>query len=317
MAFRSVVAYAPPYTSTMGLGVVCDVFADRTHHGLPPFDLTVCTDEPGPVPTDADMTLWVRHGLDKLADADLIALLPDDGRGEEPSAAFIAAVRAAYHRGAIITSHCVGAYLLAATGLLDSIRATTHWRVVADFCARYPAVTVTPEDLYVDEGRIVTGAGAAAGIDLYLYLLRREHGPSVANAIAREIVAAPHRDGGQAQYMTSPVPADSHDERIAAVMDWARSRLDRPPSVTEMAARALLSPRTFARRFRAATGATPHAWLRAQRLDHAGHLLETTNLGMEEVARMAGYTTAAVLREQFVRRRGLPPRAYRNTFARH
>jgi transcriptional regulator GlxA family with amidase domain len=215
-----------------------------------------------------------------------------------------------------VAGHCVGAYHLAATGLLDGRRATTHWRFADDFAARFPAVTVVPDALYVDEGRLLTGAGAAAGIDLYLHLVRREHGTSVAGHIARDIVVAPHRDGGHAQYLATPVPADGEDARLREVLAWATARLDRSPSVEAMAAWAAMSPRTFTRRFKEATGATPHAWLRHRRLDRAEHLLETTGLSIEEVARRAGYASATVLREQFTRRRGMPPRAYRQGFGR-
>ena len=315
-AFRSITAYAAPGTSAFGLGVVGEIFVDRTHRGLPAFELTVCSDQPGHVRTDLGLTLKVEHGLDRLAGADLVLLLPRDTYPYEPSPVAVAAVRAAYECGAIIVSHCVGSYLLAATGLLDGARATTHWRLAADFAARFPAVTVVSEVLYVDEGRIVTGAGGAAGIDLYLYLLRREHGAAVATAIAREIVVAPHRDGGQAQYIAVPVPAGGDDERLAEVTAWARAHLHEPLSIGDLAARALMSQRTFARRFRAVIGATPHAWVLTQRLDRAEELLETTDLPVEEVARRVGYRTATVLREQFVKRRGVPPRAYRRTFTR-
>ncbi len=315
--FLSVSAYAPDGVTTFGLGLAGEVFANRSSRGLPSFDLTVCTDVPGVVRTDMGLVVHVGHGLARLARADLILLLPGGGsRPPDASPPAIAAIRAAHARGAIIASHCVGSYLLAGTGLLDGARATTHWLLAGDFAARFPKVTVTPDVLYVDEGSAITSAGAAAGLDMYLHLLRREHGAAVANAIAREVVAAPYRQGGQAQFIAMPVPARIDDERLMTVMDWARSNLHEGLSVGDLASRALMSPRTFARRFTAATGTTPNAWLLRQRLDRAEELLETTDLGVEEVAARIGYSSGAVMREQFVKRRGVPPRAYQRAFQR-
>jgi transcriptional regulator GlxA family with amidase domain len=314
--FLDITAYVPDGASAFGLGAAAEVFADRGHHGLPPFALTLCGDRPGAVRTDLGLRLPVEHGPDRLAAGDLVLLLPGDSFRGAPSPALVEAVRAAYDRGAIVAGHCVGAYLLAGTGLLDGRRATTHWRFADDLAARYPAVTVAPDALYVDEGRLLTGAGVMAGIDLYLHLIRREHGAAVANEIARDIVVAPHRDGGQAQYIDTPVPADADDARLRDVLAWASANLDRSPSVDAMASRAMMSTRTFTRRFKEAVGATPHAWVRHQRLARAEHLLETTDLSIEEVARRVGYASATVLREQFARRRGVPPRAYRQAFGR-
>ncbi|GAA2612600.1 helix-turn-helix domain-containing protein [Actinomadura fulvescens] len=314
MGFRSIVAYAPEHLSTLGLGMAVKVFSGRSQLGVSCFDFTVATDEPGPVHTDLGLVQQVEHGLDRLATADLILLLP----GEDfpvPTPAATAALRAAHARGAIIAGHGGGSYLLAGTGLLDGLRATTHWSLAAALAARFPAVRTVSDALYVDEGRLVTGAGAAAGLDLLLHLLRREHGSSLANMVARDVVASPHRVGDQPQYVRSPVPA--HDpERIQAVLTWARENLRHPLSVDDLAARALMSPRTFARRFKTATGTTPHAWLLNQRLDHVEELLETTDLSIQEIARRAGYSNATVLREQFVKRRGMPPRAYRSAYGR-
>ncbi|MFI0349980.1 GlxA family transcriptional regulator [Actinomadura sp. 9N407] len=317
VGFRRVVAYLPENMSTWGLGMIGRVFADRTHLGLPPFEVTAAAETPGPVRTDLGLTQHIEHGLDRLAQADLIVLLPGDERTSDPSPEVVAALWAAHHRGTIIAAFCAGTYLLAAAGLLDGLRATTHWSLAADLAARFPKVTVTPEPLYVDEGLLLTGAGGISGLDMILHLLRREHGSAVANAIAREVVASAHRVGGQAQYIPSPVPVRSDDEGIAAVIDWAEQNLRRPLSVNELAARALMSPRTFARRFKEATGTTPHAWLLTQRLNRAEELLETTLLGIEEIAQQVGYRNATVLREQFVKRRGIPPRTYRSIFNGH
>ncbi|MFD5623441.1 GlxA family transcriptional regulator [Streptomyces yangpuensis] len=297
----------------LAVGIVTEVFGP---HGaeLPGFDLTLCTERPGPVPTDLGVPLTIAHGLDRLVSADLVIALPWAGFRTPPPPAVLDALSAAHGRGALVAAHCVGAFALAAAGLLDGRRATTHWRFAELLAHRHPDVRVEPDALYIDEGRILTGAGAAAGFDLCLHLLRREYGAAVANAVARDVVLPSHRDGGQAQYLAAPVPADCGDDRLADVLAWARENLHEPLPVAELARRAVMSKRSFARRFTAATGTTPHAWLRSLRLSSAEELLETTDLPVEEIARRVGYTSAAVLREQFVRRRGVPPRSYRRSF---
>ncbi|WP_225994206.1 GlxA family transcriptional regulator [Actinomadura rudentiformis] len=306
-------AYAPKDVSTLGLALVGEVFADRSDLGLPAFDLETATEVPGPVRTDLGLTQHIEFGLDRLPEAGLVVLLPGNERPLYPSPAVAAAIRAAHHRGAIIVAFCTGSYLLAATGLLDGLRATTHWSLTADFAARFPKVKVVPGPLYVDAGSLVTGAGGASGLDMFLHVLRREHGSPAASAIARELVASAHRLGGQAQYTPYPMQADSGDDHIAKAIAWAGQNLHRSLSVDDLAVRALMSSRTFARRFKAVTGTTPHAWLLNRRLDRAEELLETTDLNIEKIAERVGYRSATVLREQFVKRRGMPPRAYRNS----
>jgi transcriptional regulator GlxA family with amidase domain len=314
--FRSVAAYVHDGVGAMGLGIMSEVFGfNRSSRGLPAFDFAVCTDVPGPVRTDTGWKMLVEHGLERLATADLIIIVAWDDYTEQPSEQLLDALRAAYARGATIATHCTGAYVLAATGLLDGKRATTHWRYADMMAVRFPKVVIEPEVLYIDEGRIVTGAGSAAGVDLSLHLIRREYGSAVATAIARDMVVPPHRDGGQAQFVTAPIADTCSDDRLTEVIAWARINLSEPLSVEQLAARALMSPRSFARHFKAATGATPHSWLLSQRLVRAEELLERGDLPIEEVARRAGFGTAAALREQFVRRRGVPPRDYRRAFA--
>jgi transcriptional regulator GlxA family with amidase domain len=312
-AFRTVAAYAPQGVTALSLGTVSAIFGARS--GPPSFDFAICARRPGPLRTDLGLSLDVEHGPDLLATADLVLVLPGADFRTEPSDPVLDALRAAHDRGVTVAGHCVGTFLLAAAGLLDGLEATTHWQFAAELAARYPDVTVRPEALYIDQGDIATGAGAAAGIDLCLHLLRRDHGAAVTNAIARNLVTPPHRDGGQIQYISAPVPSDSHDQRLFEVMTWANANLDRRLSVDELAARALMSRRSFARRFKAATGTTPHAWLLTHRLNLAEELLETTDLSIEEIARRTGYGSASVLREQFVLRRGVAPRDYRRTFA--
>ncbi|MEU8435728.1 helix-turn-helix domain-containing protein [Streptomyces sp. NPDC029216] len=297
----------------LAVGIVTEVFGPRGK-GMPAFEFALCSDRPGPVPTDLGVPLAIPHGLERLARADLVIALPWAQFRTPPAPAVLDALAAAHARGALVAAHCVGTFALAAAGLLDGRRATTHWRFAGLLAERHPEISVESDALYVDEGRIATGAGAAAGFDLCLHLLRREHGAATANAVAREMVLPSHRDGGQAQYLAAPVPENCQDERLAEVLAWARAHLHEPLPVAELARRALMSKRSFARRFTAATGTTPHAWLRGLRLSSAEELLETTGLPVEEIARRVGYGSAAVLREQFVRRRGVPPRAYRRSF---
>ncbi|MFF5975518.1 GlxA family transcriptional regulator [Streptomyces sp. NPDC012769] len=299
----------------LAVGIVAEVFGPHGE-GAPGFDFALCGDRPGAVPTDLGVPLSVAHGLDRLTAADLVLVLPSAGFRTPSPPAVLDALVAAHERGALVAAHCVGAFVLAAAGLLDGLRATTHWRFADLLARRHPGVIVEPDALYLDQGRISTGAGAAAGFDLCLHLIRREHGAALANTIARDMVLPSHRDGGQAQYLAAPVPENGEDERLAEVLAWAREHLHEPLPVAELARRALMSKRSFARRFAAATGTTPHAWLRDLRLSGAEELLETTDLPVEEIARRVGYGSAAVLRDQFVRRRGIPPRSYRRSFTR-
>jgi transcriptional regulator GlxA family with amidase domain len=312
--FRSAAALVTEGVSAFALGGIGQAFADRTHAGLPEFDLAVCAERPGMLQTDLGLAMRVDHGLDKLAEADLIFVLPTEGTIPDLSPALAATLRAAHRRGAIMVSFCSGAYLLAGAGLLDGRRATTHWSLADDFATRFPAVKLISEALYVDEGQVLTGAGAAAGIDLFLHLLRREHGARVAGVIAQEMLTAPHREGDQVQCRDQPVPSES-DTRLTDVMEWARANLDRPASISDLAARALMSERTFARRFKAVTGISPYSWLLTQRLHRAQELLETTDLHIEEIARLVGFGAVSVFRSQFAKRHGISPRTYRQMFA--
>lgn len=317
-AFRRVVAYAPPGVTGLSIGVVSGVFAPSgvfdLRPGLPVFDLRICTREPGTLRTDGGVALHVEHGLDAFTSAELIMVLPGTGFRTERHDSLLAALRTAHRRGAIVTGHCVGSFLLAAAGLLDGLDATTHWQYADEMAATYPNVNVRRDALYIDHGQVSTGAGATAGIDLSLHLLRIHHGAAVANRIARDLVTPPHRAGGQAQYLDIPMSFSGGDERFNAVLDWARGNLGQRPSVDQLAARATMSRRTFLRRFREVTGTSPHAWLTGQRLNRAEELLETTDLAVEDIAQSVGYTSGAALRDQFVRRRGVPPRDYRRTF---
>ena len=312
--FRSVAAIVNQHVGAFSLGVATEFFGyDRSFLGLPKFDFVLASSKPGSIRTPYGLTFTVEHGMEAVATADLVLALPWDDYDMDPAEEFVEPVRLAYERGAIIVGFCTGTMLLAAAGLLDGKRATTHWRSAAKLAERYPKVKLDADVLYVDEGRVLTGAGGSAGVDVCLYLMRREYGANVATAIARDIVVPPHRDGGQAQYIPRPVPVCESD-LLQDLIGWAREHIDEPLSVDQLAARTLMSPRSFARHFKEATGTTPHAWLLAQRMQLAEELLETTDLPVDVIARRVGFGTAAALREQFVRRRGVPPSDYRGVF---
>jgi AraC family transcriptional activator FtrA len=241
-------------------------------------------------------------GLDRLQRAD-----------EDPPADLVDAVRAAHEAGARVASLCTGAFVLAAAGLLDGKRATTHWAHTGALAARYPQVEVDPDVLYVDNGSVLTSAGKAAALDLCLHLVRLDYGSSIANAVARRLVVPPHRAGGQAQFVTTPVPAqDNHP--LAALFPWVIERLDQPLTVEDLARRARMSSRNLGRHFRAATGTTPLQWLLTQRIRRAQELLETTDDSVDAIAAATGMGTATTLRRHFNQTVGLPPDTYRRTF---
>ena len=313
---RSAVALVLPGTAPFELGVVCEVFGnDRSAQGVPAVDFRLVTEHPGIVPTSVGFGLQVADGLGAAEDADLVAVPayahagPDGGL----SPAVAAVLRDAVERGAWVVSLCTGAFALAASGLLDGRRCTTHWRHAPDLQRAAPAAVVDADVLYVQDGTVVTSAGTAAGIDACLHIVRTELGAGVAATIARAMVVPPHREGGQAQYIARPVPT-CPDDGLGPVLAWALAHLEGDLSVDRLAARARLSPRTFARHFRDTTSATPAAWVNQQRLDRARELLEATDLPVETVARRVGFGSAAVLRSHFARM-GTTPGAYRRTFA--
>lgn len=300
--------------SPFHLSVPCLVFEDRSRHGLPRFRLRVCAAEPGPLRTDAGFCIEAKHGLSGLRGAGIVLVPSWRDAGERPPEALLDALRAAHARGARIVGLCLGAYVLAEAGLLDGRPATTHWIASEDFGRRFPGVRLQSGVLYVDDGDVVTSAGTAAGIDCCLHLVRQGHGAEVANRIARAMVVAPHRSGGQAQYIEQPLPASPRDDRLAGVLDWALAHIDQPHSLDALAGRALMSRRSFTRRFREATGTTVGQWLQAQRLARAQRLLETTDAPLEAVAAGAGFGSAGSLRQHFGAALGTSPAAYRRTF---
>ncbi|MET4061103.1 transcriptional regulator GlxA family with amidase domain [Arthrobacter sp. UYP6] len=302
------------------MSVIAEVFGiDRSGRGtgVPAFDFRICTPVPGPVSTKTGFSIMVDAGLEAAADADLVVMAPagsigPEGAGTTP-ASVLAALRMAHARGAWVMSICSGAFVLAEAGLLDGRRATTHWMYSAEFAACYPLVHLDEDVLYVQDGTMMTSAGTAAGIDAALHLVRMEHGAKAAAAIARDMVVPPHREGGQAQFIDRAVPA-SACETLGPVLEWVGENLAAELTVKDLAARAAMSERTFARRFRAETGTTPAAWINSQRVLRAQELLEDTDLSVEEVSRAAGFGQPELLRHHFHRDVGASPAAYRRTF---
>ena len=303
-------------TAQFELAVACEVFGtDRSWMFDNPDDwyaFKLCAAEPGPVRTAGGLILDTPYGIDDLVTADTV-IVPAAGEAPGQHAPLVEALRQAYANGARIASICTGAFLLAEAGLLDGRRATTHWAHAADLAARYPDVDVDPNVLYVQDERIFTSAGTAAGIDLCLHMLRLDLGTDMANAVARRMVVPPHRDGGQAQYVDAPLPPCDSDT-LAPLLDWAMERLEQQLTLRDLARQANVSVRTLVRRFTAATGTTPLQWLLIQRVRRAQHLLESSDQPVERIASLAGFGTAANLRQHFTRVVGVPPMHYRRTF---
>jgi AraC family transcriptional activator FtrA len=301
------------------LGVVVEVFGlPRPELGdLPWYELLVCAEHPGrDLPVVGGFSVKADHGLDALATADTV-IVPGvaDTRGEVPSAV-VAALRAAHARGARLVSICSGAFALAATGLLDGRRATTHWRHAALLNELYPEVRVDPDVLYVDDGNLLTSAGSAAGIDLCLYLVRRDHGATVANTVARRFVVPTHREGGQAQYIEAAVaPVAVEDDGVARSMAWALDRLATPLTVPALARAARMSERSYLRHFTRRTGTSPMRWVIAQRVAASLPLLEAGDGTVEEVAAAVGFDSPATYRHHFGRAMRTTPTAYRRAFS--
>jgi transcriptional regulator GlxA family with amidase domain len=286
--------------------------------GAPHYAFSTCSIDGAPVRSTSGFEIGVQAGLDALRRADTV-VVPGYFAVFDPLPDGVAAgLRAADRRGARVMSVCTGAFALAAAGLLDGRRAATHWAWADELAARFPAVMVEPGVLFVDEGEVLTSAGMSAGIDLSLHVIRRDHGAACADRVARHMVAAPHRDGGQAQFFSTPEPARGEGVSSSASLEptraWARERLAEPLGVEAMARHANVSPRTFARRFRAETGTTPLQWLLGRRVLAARRLLEESDLPVEEIAREVGFGDAASLRSHFRRATATTPTAYRRTF---
>ncbi|MFE3247876.1 GlxA family transcriptional regulator [Streptomyces sp. NPDC059209] len=295
----------------LDVGIPAQVFTTRESM---PYEVRVCGAAPGLVAGGDGLSYHVAHGLDALAWADIVFVpgyrFPDR---DDPPPEVVEALVDAHRGGARLAAISTGAFALAATGLLDGRRATTHWHYTRALAARYPLVRVDENVLFVDEGSVLTSAGAASGIDLCLHILRSELGVAASNHAARRLVAAPYRSGGQAQYVPRRVP-EPLGERFAATREWALRRLDEPLSLTSLARHAAVSPRTFSRRFVEDTGYTPMQWVMRARVDMARELLERSERSIEQIAADVGLGTGANLRTHFQGTLGTTPSAYRRTF---
>ncbi|MEV4129263.1 helix-turn-helix domain-containing protein [Nocardia sp. NPDC049707] len=305
-----VVALVRPVQSTFELGCAAEIFG-TARAGIPQYyEFEVCTETPGPVPTSAGYSMAVTRGLSALASADTV-LIPGWAPVEAPlSARLRRALLRAHDRGARLVTICSGVFALARTGLLDGRSATTHWARAEQLRQEFPRIRVEPDVLYVDHGDVATSAGAGAGIDLCLHLVRNDHGAAHAALVARHMVMPPHRDGGQAQYAPPPPPADALD----GLLEWAGTHLATPLSVGDMAAHLTVSPRTLARRFTDQLNTSPGAWLLSRRIAAARILLEETDLPVEAIAARVGLTSAVNLRRRFRAQVGTTPGAYRRAF---
>ncbi|MFG1813874.1 helix-turn-helix domain-containing protein [Kribbella sp. NPDC049174] len=294
------------------LGVAYEIFGNPPREALSGswYDVLLCG--PGPVQV-GPFAVQPDHGLDRLVSADTVIVPACADVDEPPPAELVDAVRAAHEAGARIASLCTGAFVLGAAGLLDGRRATTHWVHTAELSARYPLAEVDPDVLYTDNGSVLTSAGKAAAVDLSLHLIHLDHGATIANGVARRLVVPPHRSGGQAQFVATPVDVKG-DHRLVQLLAWVLERLDQPLTVTDMARRANTSPRHLGRQFRAVTGQTPLQWLLTQRVRRAQELLETTDQSVESIAVATGMGTATTLRRQFKRVVAVPPDSYRRAF---
>ncbi|MFF4955000.1 GlxA family transcriptional regulator [Streptomyces chattanoogensis] len=308
------VALVHPPQSPFELGCVAEVFGIR-RAGVPAhYDFGVCTEHPGLVATAAGYDMLVGDGLSALATADTV-VIPGWVPPEKPlPPAVVDALRAAHRRGARLVSICSGAFALAQTGLLDGRRAATHWRLARQLADRFPRIQVDPDVLYIDHGDIATSAGAAAGVDLCLHLVRRDYGAAHAARIARHMVMPPHREGGQAQYASPPPSPKRTDPSLAPLLEWVTDRLGQPVTVDDMATRLRVSSRTLARRFLEQLGTSPGQWLLAQRIAAARALLEESDLPVDAIALRVGLSSATNLRRRFHATLHTTPAAYRRAF---
>jgi AraC family transcriptional activator FtrA len=298
-------------------GIVSEVFGlPRPEFGVPWYELTICAETPGPVRVVGGAALHAAYGLDAFTAAETLIVPGVPDVTADPSPRLVAALREAHARGARIMSVCSGAFALAGAGLLDGRRATTHWRYADLLRRRYPQVDVDADVLYIDDGDVLTSAGSAAGLDLCVHLVRRDFGPTIANAVARRLVIQPHRDGGQAQFIETPAAAGPGDDRLTRSMDWALAHLDAPITVDLLARRAHMSTRTYLRHFARSTGTTPIRWLINQRIQASLPLLETTTTAIEEIAATVGFDTAVTYRHHFTAAMRTSPSAYRRGFHR-
>ncbi|MDX3057108.1 helix-turn-helix domain-containing protein [Streptomyces sp. NE06-03E] len=320
---RRVVVLALDGVIPFELGIPQRIFGlardmDAAGDGARLYEVVTCSVRPpGPVRTDADFSIMAEHGPEALATADTVVVpasyelgpVHQEGRLTGELAAAFAYIRPETR----MVSICTGGYVLAAAGLLDGRPATTHWSSAEHFQRLFPKVRVDPDVLFIDDGDVLTSAGVAAGIDLCLHIVRRDHGTAVANDVARRTVVPPHRDGGQAQFIRRPMP-EAGLATTTAARTWALGRLEQPILLRDMARQESMSVRTFTRRFREEVGISPGQWLAQQRVERARQLLESTDLSVDQVARDAGFGTATSLRQHVQAALGVSPTVYRRTF---
>lgn len=299
---------------TFEFGIAVEIFGlPRPEFEFPWYRQRIVAVDAGPMRALGGIQVLADAGLEALAQAGTIIVPGWRDRAEPPPPALIAALQRAHEQGARLLSICSGVFVLAATGLLEGRRATTHWRYADELGRRFPGIEVDPQVLYVDAGQLITSAGSAAGIDACLHLVARDFGAQVANTVARRLVMSPQRGGGQAQFIPAPVAsAPRHD--LSGLLEWVRQRLEQPLSVAQMAARVAMSERTFLRRFNDATGMTPKAWLQHERMARARELLEGSCESVERIAERCGFGTVESFRNAFRASAGLAPSQYRERF---
>ena len=311
-----VVALAYDGLCTFEFGCTYEIFGlPRPELDRPWYRFDVCAAEPGPLRAAGGLVVEAPYDLDLIERADTVVVPGWRAAGAPVPRPLLEALRRVPERGGRLVSICSGVFVLAAAGVLDGRRATTHWRYAELLARRYPDIRVDADVLYVDEGPVLTSAGSAAGLDLCLHIVRRDHGATVANGVARRLVLAPHRDGGQQQFVAAPIERGAGNGRLAALLDWLPAHLDEPLTVTDLARRAGMSLRAFQRRFRETLGTTPGEWLIRERIARARVLAETTDLSIERIAAEAGFGSVETLRYHFRRLVGTTPGRYRRSFA--
>jgi AraC family transcriptional regulator, transcriptional activator FtrA len=311
-----VAAVAYDRLCTFEFGCTVELFAlPRPELKVPWYDFAVCAAERGPIRATGGIAMQVSHSLRLLERADTIIIPGWRDADEEPPEELLGKLRQAYERGARLCSICSGVFVLAAAGVLDGRRATTHWKYLERLAARYPDIRVEPNALYVDEGQVLTSAGSAAGLDMLVHLVRKDFGAKIANQVAQRLVIPPHREGGQAQFVPRPVAPDERG-RLAKLLDWIRTHLAAEHTIESLAAHAAMSTRTLQREFKAATGLAPYAWLVRERIERAKELLETGRLPAPRIAERVGMGSAESLRHHFRAQVGTTPAQYRARFSR-
>ena len=309
-----VVALAYDRLCTFEFGCTVELFAlERPELDVDWYDFAVCAVEPRPIRAAGGIFVQAPYAPELLALADTIVIPGWRDADEPPPPALLELIRAAHRRGARLCSICSGVFVLAAAGVLDGQRATTHWRYADKLAQRYPDIDVQPDHLYVDTGQVITAAGSAAGLDMLLHVVRRDHGARIGNLVAQRLVVAPHREGGQAQFLPRPM-AQGGQGRLSKLMDWLRSHPERPHTVASMAERAAMSPRTLQRQFQQATGMGAVEWLIRERVAIVKEMLEVPDVPLAQIAERAGFGSEESLRHHFRRLAATTPGAYRKRF---